>query len=229
VLWEPTISDELRRELVKLDGMRKGLDTDLDQIDRAGKQLLEKFTAPEEQAQIYAQLAHVYAQSGLRKPDQMIEYIKKSFEHRLPLQQSLLLCTYWGDGLRVHARPLTSEDRLASARAYMLGLKQLAAYDLPAASPPLPDSPPIPNSIPADVEGLRKLEQYQQLRREAAFIHELLVQKDILLRQVQDTYDPRYFAAGDRAMEIEKLHLLAQEQLGTEATKLIQIIEASGY
>ena len=186
-----------------------------------------KFEAPVEQGQIQFQLSHVHGQSGLQRPDQLIGHIKDALKYPLPLLQKLTLYTYWGDTAGIRSRPLTASDRAEAATAYVLGLKQLAAYDIPATVPHLPDPPPIPNGIPADQQGIQNLKDYQQLRERADFIHSLVVQKDIFLRQLKDLYDPTRCPVGDRDAEVETFKRIAREQLGDEGEHLLRIIVAT--
>src|SRR5690349_17138047 len=66
-----------------LESLRKGLDTPLDEIDRLGKEFLVKYESKADRAQIYFQLCHVHAQSGMKHPDQILKYAEAALETKL--------------------------------------------------------------------------------------------------------------------------------------------------
>ncbi|MCI0640590.1 MAG: hypothetical protein L0Y72_22770 [Gemmataceae bacterium] len=185
---------ELRAELVRMDGMRKGFDTKLDEVDELGRTLLEKYTDPKERGQIYYWLAHVHGQSGLRKPEKVVEYAKKGLELPIELLQVPTLYCYWGDAVQIArsgAREPVPARRKWSAVVYLAGLREMLRYPLPHKAPELPavGRGLVRNALPGENEVILK-QQAKQIaaRRFAEFQREMIWKRDILVGQIAAMY-----------------------------------------
>jgi hypothetical protein len=133
------------------------------------------------------------------------------------------LYTYWGDAAGVRSWPLKPADRELAAEGYVRALARLAEFDIPAAIPHLPDTPPRPTSP----QEQRRHEEHQKLRQRAELIRELIVERDIFLRQLKNLYDPSRFGAGDREAELAAFRRLAQQHLGERGDDddLVRIVD----
>ncbi len=181
---------ELRTELYRLDRLRKGRDTPFDQLEDLGGKLLEKFPGPKERGQVYYWMAHVYAQSGLVRPEKVVEHAKKALELPLEPLQAPRLYVYWGDALRVAgAKEPLATRRKHSAVVYLAGLREVMRYPLPAKAPMLPG---IERSSRGDKRSAKESEslQRQVAAREFAEFQGVMVQhRDVLVRQIAELYN----------------------------------------
>ena len=229
VAAEVTISVDpaLAAELRTLDGMRAGLSTKFENVDEMGRRLLDRFTKPEEQGQIYYELLHVHGQSGLQMPEHMIDYAQKGLKFPLGSRQELMVYIYWGDVLNVRKTEQPwPKQRSEAAAVYLQGLKRVWQYYAPESPPELPDPPPIDDSPDgAEHEARRReMERYMVLRNEADFIKELIYDRKIFIRQIADMYHRRPATAA----EIDALRQQAQEIVGDDAAvaRLMAAVEA---
>jgi hypothetical protein len=115
-------AQDLQAELFALEQLRKGKDTPLDEVDRRGAGLLQKYTDPKDRGRIYYQLAHIHAQSALRRPDQVVQYAEKALECPLEPSQRLRLYVYRGDALQMGKEPFPKKRKRAVV-PYLQGLR----------------------------------------------------------------------------------------------------------
>jgi hypothetical protein len=193
----PAAAQDLDRELQKLNGLRKGRETPLAAVDQLGAELLRKYPDPKSQGQIYYQLAHVYAQSGLVQPERTIDYAKKALEFPLEPAQRLRLHVYWGDARQVaNPREPFVAKRREAVRPYLEGLKETLKYELPEKPPELP---PVfkfdaePQQGPVYDKLVREHRQALAARRRAELQGELIMHRDVLTGQIAGLYSRRPF------------------------------------
>jgi len=112
----PDATPELSQALLELDQMRRGLETDLDEVERAGAQLALRF--PQAIDSIEYQLAMIHSQTGLQRPDRLIEHVRLAWNPRLPALDRARLACWWGDAapFRNRGKPLTNELRSESCK-----------------------------------------------------------------------------------------------------------------
>ena len=189
------VPKELRAELAKMDGMRKGAKTALDEVDGLGKKLLETYPDPKEQGQIYYMLAHVHAQSGLVRPEKVVEYARKALDHSLEARQVPRLYVYWGDAVQIakarEAKVPFPQRRKWSAVIYLAGLREVLRHPLPAkASEPPPFDRGLVRDPPPgkEEEGRQHLAKYEAARQLASFQRDMIQHRDVLTRQLADLY-----------------------------------------
>jgi hypothetical protein len=194
----------LREDLQKLEGLRDGLNTPLDLVDKTGAEILNKYSAPTDRGQIYYQLAFIYGQSGLRRPEKLIEYAKKAMDLPLEEDQRLDLFIYWGDAQRfADPKSPPAERRKKAATVYLDGLRETQELSIPA------KAPNVPAGMKGDVSGDPKMvaawqkrqQEASDAQRKAKAQIELVQDRDILMNQVVDLYTSPPFAT-DEMIEI---------------------------
>ena len=190
----------LREDLQKLEGLRDGLNTPLDLVDKTGAEILNKYSAPTDRGQIYYQLAFIYGQSGLRRPEKLIEYAKKAMDLPLEEDQRLDLFIYWGDAQRfADPKSPSAERRKKAATVYLDGLRETQELNIPA------KAPRVPIGMMGDVSGNPKMvAAWQKRQQEAAEAQqrakaqiELVKIRDVLMNQVVDLYTAAPFATDE--------------------------------
>lgn len=206
---EPEFTDELQRDLFhKLDAVRDGPRTEVGRVDELGREMLKKYSAPNERGQVYFFLAQVHAQCGLQDPQRVIEYATKALEHPLEVEQIPRLYVYWGDALQLaNVTASLSTRRRTAAIPYLAGLKTVLRFKLPRQAPELPGV----NLF--DVIGLGKKEAEQEHQRQLAarklaeFQSEMIQHREVLAGQLRALYwqEPR---------DVAELRLLADRVLG---------------
>jgi RNA polymerase sigma factor (sigma-70 family) len=183
----------LQERLAKLDALRNGDQTPFDEVEKQGKELLARFTQPEEQAKIYFMLAHAYGQSGIGlHPDRVTKYARLALrDERDPLQRAWLH-TYLGCAVEVDPDARLrqfDERRRRAATAYLEGYKELLALKLPDKAPELPVVGKVENGDAREQEAARrKNEADMQAWRQARSTQDLVAQRDILVRQIVELY-----------------------------------------
>lgn len=180
---------ELRAQLRRLDSLRRGRDTPFDQVEELGRELLAKYSDAKARGQVYYWMAHVYAQSGLVRPEKVVEHAKKALEHPLEPLQVPRMYVYWGDALQIAlAKEPLATRRKHSAVAYLAGLREVARYPmLPAKAPKLPviervrgadkDKPPTD-------KGNGRVQRHVAARELAEFQGAMIQHRDVLVRQI---------------------------------------------
>lgn len=129
-------------DLLALDQLRQGDKTRFDLVEARGKELLERYTAPEDQARIYFQLAHIHTQSGMQNPVRILTYCNEALRRPLLSADRLRLYVYAGDAHQVmdkmhsdkEKRPFRQVRRHAAAM-YLRGLAESQKLNLPDKKP----------------------------------------------------------------------------------------------
>lgn len=141
-LGQTSQHDALEAELRAIDSLRRGLNTPLDEVDSRGTALLQKYDRPEDQALIFCQLAHTYAQSGMTRPDRVLEFCEEALKFPLPPAKKLLLFVYGGDACQAINRVLKDSEKKAfpetrrnATKWYVEGLLDSQKYALPDEKP----------------------------------------------------------------------------------------------
>ena len=196
----------LKDDLRWIDKLRNGRRTPLDEVDRRGEELLNKYSAPNEQGRIYYQLAHMHAQSGVLRPEQVIAYATKALQCPLELSQRMRLHTYWGDALLIpkEKKPFATKRREA-APVYLKGLRNLIALKLPE-KPPETELMGFFNGPNAE-ENRRKGEEQSARRQQIDFQREMINHRQVLQGQIVSLY-------GRRPVATEELKDMATNILG---------------
>ncbi len=200
----------LEADLAALDDLRKGFDTPFDRVEEEGQKLFRKYNKPEEHAQIYFQLAHVYAQSGVQHPDRITRYAREALKHSLTPEQRGALYSYMGSAAVLDKSVSKfAERRRRAALPLLEGLKEVARLNLPEMPPELPPGEVfnVSGASPKmKAEFQRKTEEAQRARKRAAFIGEMIKIRDALTNQIAWHYSREPLATEEvRAMAEQTL------------------------
>lgn len=207
--------DDLGENLGALDRLRRGKDTPFQLIDTECEKLLKQYPRAEDQGRIYAHLAHVYAQTGMRRPgdaQRVIDNAKKALEKPLEPRLRLRMFLYWGDA---HVRSDPSDlrksffdGRAAAASAYFKGLKEAQQYNIPEVAPEIPTlSFPSPPKKGDGKDFLRQMEALQPKLQRIKVEREMHMYRSCLQGQLLFLYTRRPYAGSE-------LRRLATEILG---------------
>lgn len=212
-------AETLDEQLWKTEELRKGRDTPFEEVEKICQSLLQEYTTPEEHGRIYYQLAHVYAQSGLVKPDKTIQYAEKALGYPLESVKRLRLYLYWGDAIQVTHAGVRGKQLVAARKEavmpYLMGLKETLGHGLSEKRPELPVLVDRQRySGPPDTEEYHKarrmVEQQVQARKLAKQQYHMFELRDSLTNQTAYLYSRFPFASN----EIEQL---ARKMLEDEA------------
>ena len=227
----PDPSPDLQRELTRLDETyRHGTPEQFAEMETSAVALAKRYTAKDDQARIWGQLAWVAGQSGIDRHTQFVhKYATKCLGlSRDPLERgrmySLLACAV---DLRGFAFP---KGRREAADTLLTGYRELLAQRLPEIAPELP----IVETI-GDVIGRGDMEEAQALARhtaqlasheEASFIRDQIDRRDTLVRQLRDLYKPDAKRHGHTPDGPEELRALAAKWLtDTQVDLLMKEVE----
>jgi RNA polymerase sigma factor (sigma-70 family) len=192
----PAPPPELQRELSAFDAYRHGSEERFVELERKADELLKKYTAPDDQARIYFEMAHVAAQSDIRNHVQRVRrFARKSLAlSRDPLQRGVLH-SYLGSAAEVEAEETFEDRRRQAATELLTGYAEMLAQELPAKAPELPVVNKLgaegidPDSVKAAQARARHAAQ-MAAREEAEFIRELVDRRDTLANQLRWLYHP---------------------------------------
>ena len=130
---------DLFHALWAVDRLRSGRKTPFDEVERCIGNLLKQYPAPKDHGQIYYEAAHIYAQTGLVRPQVAINYAKKALQYPVESAQQIRLYGYWGSAVFMLKRtdPFP-QRRLAAATIFLGGLVQLRQFKVPEKVTELP-------------------------------------------------------------------------------------------
>lgn len=191
----------LQHELDRLDGLRNGAETPFDQVDILGKELLLRYPTASDQAEIYFQLAHVYAQSGLHRPDLISRYARMALKDLADPNKRAYLYSYLGSAAEVDRMvPEFEARRRTAATANLEGLREIIQLGLPTSV--RDPAPLLMKDIPdvESTEGKQYRKDYQDAYRQhriAQFQREMLNHREIFIRQVVRLYGSKPFAQSE--------------------------------
>lgn len=178
-----------------IDRLIAGRDTPFEEAEKRCKGLLAKYTSPDDQGRIYYQLASIYTQSGMVKPEKAIEWCKKALEYPLDPLKQVGLYIWWCAAIEVvHAGargdPLVAARREV-ARLCLMGLRVCLDHNVRGAAPefpPLPDLSAVPGDHKYDEERKRMADERNRLVRERLLHRRMVPFRDILVRRLASFY-----------------------------------------
>jgi hypothetical protein len=216
-------SPDLRRELSAFDAYRHGSEERFVELERKADGLLKKYTAPDDQARIYYEVAHVAAQSHIRNHVKRVRrYAAKCLAlSRDPIQRGMLY-GYLGSAAEVEAEKTFDDRRRQAAKELLTGFAEMLAQELPAKAPLLPvvDKLGGEGIDPNPVEAVRARARHtaqMAARQEAEFIAELVDRRDMLANQLRWMYHPDPRIHGRNPDGPEELKALAGKMLNDSA------------
>ena len=221
--------DSLESELAKIDSRRAGTETLKEELASECLKLLRTYSAPEEQGKIYAEVAHIYGQSGRKEPSKIIKYVEKALEYPLEPGTKAGLYIYWGDAIQIESS-IKGQDftnaRKKAVKPYLEGLKFVLSYDLPDKKPELPSVNIFtydgPKSDPVYQEMFKEHERQWKVRKEAESLNDMIQHRDVLIGQIVYLYTRYPFATAE-------LEELLKQTLGdkhkSQIDKIIQKVK----
>jgi hypothetical protein len=212
----PDPSPELRQELYALDAYRHGSARHFADLEHKADELLKKYPARDDQARIYFEVAHIAAQSDIRRHVARVrQYARKSLAlSRDPLQRGQLY-TYLGSAAEVQEGKEFEDRRREAAKELLAGYAEMLAQDLPAKAPelqPVDKVSPDPDPIQAAQERARHAAQ-MAAREQAEFVSSLVSRRDTLANQLRWLYRPDPRVYGRNAEGPDELRALARKVL----------------
>jgi RNA polymerase sigma-70 factor (ECF subfamily) len=225
-------SAELRRDLSAFDAYRHGSEEKFLELERKADELLKKYTAPDDQARIYFEVAHVAAQSDIRNH---VKRVRRFAERSLALSRDPLqrgcLYSYLGSAAEVEVEKTFEDRRQGAAAQLLMGYAEMLAQELPAKVPELPrvDKLGAEGIDPDPVKAAQARARYaaqMTARREAEFIRDLVHRRDTLANQLRGLYHPDPRIHGRDPDGPEKLRALAGKVLNdpTAVEALLELV-----
>lgn len=215
----PDPSPELRKELYQFDvEYRGGAEEKFAELEKRADELAKQFLAKDDQARIWFQVAHVAAQSDIRKHAERVKkYAAKCLAlSRDPLQRGTTY-SYLASAAQLTGKSFP-EGRREAAKILLTGYVEMLAQELPDKAPELPvatvyegDSDPIAQ---ARAQFQNHLEM--EARQRAEFIRDLVFRRDTLVMQFRDLFKPEPKYYGHNPEGPDELRAMAKKKL-TEA------------
>lgn len=185
---EPT----LRQELYQLDQMRGNSPEASVNVEQFGHDLLRRYKRREDRGRIYFQMAHVYAQSDIRRFYGEVEkFGRLALAFDRDAIQRATLRSYLASAAEVDpAQRLFEERRGKAAQELLQGYKELLAFRLPDTAPELPvvEKFDEPDGSPESIEAQKKHDNQMQTRQAAEHTRSLVEQRDTLMMQLRELY-----------------------------------------
>jgi hypothetical protein len=197
----PPPSPELQRELAALDAYRNGPEEKFAELERKADELLKRYASPGDQARIYFEVAHIAAQSDIRRQVRRVRrYAKKGLAlSRDPLQRAWLF-SYLGSAAEVDETRPFPQRRREAARELLSGYAEMLAQGAPKVAPELPGVDAVDNSDDPARRAREVARHAAQMaaREEAEFTRALVGRRDTLANQLKWLYrpDPNVYGRG---------------------------------
>ncbi|HEY1784548.1 MAG TPA: hypothetical protein VGG30_03335 [Pirellulales bacterium] len=111
------------------DNLKRGRETNLDQVERGGRELLaHRDNDPESQGLIYHRMAKIAAESGQIAPNTTIAFAEAALKRPLPPDLRVHARVYWGDALQVLDYGDFPQRRPAAADVYLKALADVLEF-----------------------------------------------------------------------------------------------------
>lgn len=166
--------DEFQQGLATLVGLRAGEATSRDEVEAKLAELTQRFTAPEELGEIYYAAAHIYAQTGLKHPDLVVQHSRTALETLTAPDKRIRLYVYLGDGMMALNRSLPEDERKSRKEAtrdsieiYMEGLQEAETYNVPEERPEIGSM----TRLSEDATAEERQEAYVEYEEASAKVH----------------------------------------------------------
>jgi hypothetical protein len=222
----PDAAPELRAELARLDEKyRHGNPQQFAEMEEQARSLAKQYTAADDRARIWGQLAWVAGQSGIDKHAQFVrEYATKCLEiSRDPLERGRMY-TLLASAVDVSGLAFP-KGRREAAGILLAGYRELLAQELPDAAPELPAVEKIFGELGRGgaEEAQVRARQVAQLaaRAEAVFIREQIDRRNTLILQLRDLYKPDAKRHGRTPNGPDELRALAGKVLTEDQVRAL--------
>jgi len=197
---QPAVDAEFSRAIAKVQYARARDAKSQEKLERDGEEMLARFTTAEQHALIHYWLCHAHAQSGVVRPDMIVEHGTAALRGLHEESLRMRAYVYVGDAQQIANRKDFPLGRELAAKSYMKGLSELLhAHDLPDVAPPLPPNPvPFPTrDDPSFKETDHAYSEYIAEREKARHTRELVMHRDVLERQIVELYRRLPVATGE--------------------------------
>ena len=191
----PDPSPELQKELFQFDETyRHGTPEQFAELEKKADELAKQYKEKGDQARIWYQVAHVAAQSDIRKQVERVKkYAPKCLEiSRDPIHRATLY-SYLASTEEL-AGGAFADRRRKAAEWLLAGYAELLAQELPDEKPELPAveklGEVIANGGPEAAQARAKHAAQMAARKEAEFVRDQVFHRDVLVMQFRDLYKP---------------------------------------
>ena len=220
----PDPPPELAKELYQLDpAYRRGSDEKFAELEKRADELAKRFPEKDDQARIWAEVAHVAAQSGIdRHADRVRKYAGKCLAiSRDPLQRGRMY-SYLASAVDLKGTAFPGGRREAAV-ILLRGYAEMLAQELPEQAPELPgvDRFDIDGDPVAEAQARARQAAQQVARQEAEFTRDLIARRDTLVLQLRDLYKPEPNYYGRNPEGPDELRALAKRKLTGEQVKVL--------
>lgn len=213
----------IEQRLRELDARRDGLNTEPGVLEKEALQLLDEGVLPEDRGKVYAQIALIYAQSGLTRPAKTAEYCMKALENPLDPATAAQTYVFWADALEVQARrqhgEVPARAKREIAEICLDGVKMILDHDVPAARQPLPRVHRVSlgngQDDAAHRDFLAKHEAQLTARKRIMLLNTLVHHRDALLDKVIRLYQ-------GNPMSLQEFRRLTEGILGDERAEQLR-------
>lgn len=190
----------------------------MEELEARHRKLLRETDSSEDKGKIYAEIASMYASSGIQRYlTEVIEYCQKALQLPLDISTACQMYVYWGEALEAKYRDATGEDFIAKRQQivipYLTGLKLVIENQTtrkrrepPAVSRYRYDGPP---NDPEYQAMLKKHEEEITARENVMLQNKLVDYRNVFTSKCVDLYSREPFAQ-------DELQQLAGEILENE-------------
>jgi RNA polymerase sigma factor (sigma-70 family) len=208
-------SPELRAELAAFDGYRHGNEEKFAELERRADGLLKRFPAADDQARIFATVAHVAAQSRI---DQHVPRVRRYARLALSLSRDPidrgLMYSYLASAAEVDpAEKDFAVRRKRAADELLTGYAELLVQGLPEKAPDLPILGAGKQLGQPTPEETARYEAYLLARREAEWVRAQVERRETLLGQLRWLFKPQPNVHGRTPEGLVELRQLARGYL----------------
>lgn len=205
--WEH--DEQLNAELLALDRLRP---QPVAEIEKFGRELLDRYDQPAAQGRIYYQLAHVFAQKNIRDhASRVAHYAPLALQHDHHPERNAMARGYLASSANFIPEEADADARRReSTRLWLENYRELLPLKLPKNAPDLPGVGKVGSGFEDPAERARNLliqNAQVRARAKARLIRELVKHRQICARLVVEAYRRREPADAElRELALDVLH-----------------------
>lgn len=113
--------------LAQIDGCLIGEEIDTGKLISECLNLLKRYRSSDSKGKIFAKIAFIYAQSGMKQPKKTIHYCREALKYPLQVDTACQMYIFWADALQVQYQDFQEQDfpslRKKITRLCLSGLK----------------------------------------------------------------------------------------------------------
>jgi RNA polymerase sigma factor (sigma-70 family) len=217
----PEASEELRKELFQFDEKyRHGTAEKFAELEKKADELAKRFKEKDDQARIWYEVAHVAAQSDIRKHSERVRmYAAKCLEiSRDPLHRPWMY-SYLASAEEV-SEGVFADRRRKAAGWLLTGYLEMLAQELPDEAPELPAAA---RKLGDDPQGRANNAAAMAAIVETRFVQEQVFRRDTLVLQLRNLYKPNPKQADRDEKGLDELKALAAKTLPDDAAEKVLV------